>query len=239
MEPRARAEQAERQRRAPGGPGERFRGWGVMGLPFDSGHILALRRFPASSVGPGYTAVWHRDPDRTWTMFVDVPPPCACPRYFGRDVTRVVETEIVVSWTGPSSFRVVTGSAGFHWDVGVSATPVTRLMNGVARFLPEPLWRSRRFLGAMGRLAGPLLRAGTLRLHGHVPNGHRFLGSPRLAWVVTESSAVVEGEDIGEPGPLDRQAHLRDFWIPQRGLLAFGESIFDPADLTPDRPVAD
>lgn len=41
---------------------ERFSGYGVMGMPFASGHYLALRHFPASSVGAGYDAVWYRDP---------------------------------------------------------------------------------------------------------------------------------------------------------------------------------
>ena len=44
------------------GQEERFSGYGVMGLPFRSGHVLALRRFPVTSVGPGYTSVWWRDP---------------------------------------------------------------------------------------------------------------------------------------------------------------------------------
>lgn len=36
----------------PSGGDERFAGFGVMGLPFASGHVLAMRRFPASSIGP-------------------------------------------------------------------------------------------------------------------------------------------------------------------------------------------
>lgn len=40
---------------------EYVRGWGVFGLPFDSGHVLALRVFPQSSFGP-YRTLWHRDP---------------------------------------------------------------------------------------------------------------------------------------------------------------------------------
>lgn len=214
----------------PEGSEERFHGWGVMGLPFDSGHVLALRRFPASSVGPGYTAVWHRASDGRWTMYVSVAPRFACPRYFGRAVSRVVETEIVISWSGPRSFRVVTGDAGFHWDVSVVATPATRLLNAVAGAVPEGLWRSPSALGVMARLAGSLLEVGTLRLHGRVPNGHRFRGSPRRLWLVDRSSAMVGGRGIGAPGPLDRQARLGDFWIPQRGLLAFGDSVFNPPD---------
>ena len=41
---------------------DRFAGYAVIVLPFRSGHVLSLRRFPASSVGPGYTSVWRRDP---------------------------------------------------------------------------------------------------------------------------------------------------------------------------------
>jgi hypothetical protein len=36
----------------PSGGEERFTGFGVMGIPFASGHVLALRRFAASSIGP-------------------------------------------------------------------------------------------------------------------------------------------------------------------------------------------
>jgi hypothetical protein len=35
------------------GEGERFFGYAVIGLPFDSGHILALRRFPRLLHRPG------------------------------------------------------------------------------------------------------------------------------------------------------------------------------------------
>jgi hypothetical protein len=35
----------------PSGNEERFAGYGVMGVPFTSGDLLAMRRFPASSLG--------------------------------------------------------------------------------------------------------------------------------------------------------------------------------------------
>jgi hypothetical protein len=35
----------------PDGRGDRFSGYAVIGLPFSSGHVLALRCFPASSLG--------------------------------------------------------------------------------------------------------------------------------------------------------------------------------------------
>ena len=36
----------------PLGDDERFVGFGIMGLPFSNGHYLALRQFPAVTVGP-------------------------------------------------------------------------------------------------------------------------------------------------------------------------------------------
>ena len=47
----------------PGGRDECFNGYGVMGVPFASGDLLALRRFPKTSIGDMYTPVWHRRPD--------------------------------------------------------------------------------------------------------------------------------------------------------------------------------
>ncbi len=41
----------------PSGNAERFAGYGVMGIPFASGHVLAMRRFVASSLGEAYTSV--------------------------------------------------------------------------------------------------------------------------------------------------------------------------------------
>lgn len=41
----------------PSGPDERFALYGVMGLPFASGHILALRDAPAASISPAFRSV--------------------------------------------------------------------------------------------------------------------------------------------------------------------------------------
>jgi hypothetical protein len=56
-----------------------------MGLPFQSGHVLGLRRWTASSVGEGFTSIWHRNPERQWTFYESAP----CARYFGAAVERV------------------------------------------------------------------------------------------------------------------------------------------------------
>jgi hypothetical protein len=40
--------------------------YGVESCPFASGDILCSRHVLASSFGPAYTAIGHRDPDGDW-----------------------------------------------------------------------------------------------------------------------------------------------------------------------------
>ena len=67
-DPRTRIARLESTLSLPPGTQERFSGYGLMGLPLRSGHVLAMRRFGASSVGPGYASVWHRSPDGAWSF---------------------------------------------------------------------------------------------------------------------------------------------------------------------------
>lgn len=125
-EPAEWARHVEERPQLPAAGCERVSGYGVMGLTFRSGHVLGLRRWTASSVGAGFTSIWHRDPDGRWTFYESV----------------------------PSS------------------------------------------------------------------NGQPF--EANRIWFVTSSEAVVEGQEVGPIGPLAEQAHLRDFYIPQRGIFAIG-----------------
>ena len=45
--------------RAPWPGHEYVKGWGAFALPFDSGHVLALRVFPENDFAP-YRTIWHR-----------------------------------------------------------------------------------------------------------------------------------------------------------------------------------
>src|SRR5205823_3739577 len=104
MKPREIVQQIETNPALPAGSGDRFAGYAVIGLPFRSEHVLALRRFPASSVGPGYTSVWHRDPRGVWTFYSTVNPDLGCSRYFGGEIMHNVVAPIGIEWTGPAQF---------------------------------------------------------------------------------------------------------------------------------------
>src|SRR5512135_1078176 len=123
MDPRTIIQGIEQSRSVPAGEGDRFAGYAVIGLPFASGHVLSLRRFPASSVGPGYTSVWHRDPEGYWTFYSTVAPEQGCSRYFGSEVGKNVVMPIQIEWQGSAQFLVVAGRA-ISWEVTLAESRV-------------------------------------------------------------------------------------------------------------------
>jgi hypothetical protein len=213
------------------GKDERFFGFAVIGLPFDSGHILALRRFPASSIGPGYASVWHRDPEGRWTFYQDTPPELACSRYFGKEIEETVLQRIHIKWNSPRNFTVRSeGGRSIEWRVTIRPTLATRLMNTVGGLMPRMWRRSPTALSFMSIAARVGLGTGNLRLTGRLPNGQTYIASPSTVWVVDESRAVIGGIDLGRPGPLPEQGRLGEFLMPQRGIFAVTSAYLESFD---------
>jgi hypothetical protein len=216
------ARDAEDRPRLPPGDAERVSGYGVMGQTFRSGHVLGLRRWTASSVGEGFTSIWHRDPQGRWTFYESNPSRVACTRYFGDEVARSRLVSISLDWHSPYQLDIRTEDGAVDWSVVIRSTPVTQLMSAVGSTLPLAAWRSRPVLQAMGYVAGHALGVGTVKLTGMTSNGQHFDANPMRLWYVSDSHAVVEGENIGPPGRLKVQAHMADFYFPQRGIFAMG-----------------
>jgi hypothetical protein len=213
------------------GSDERSTGYGVMGLPFASGHYLALRDMAATSIGPSYRSVWHRAPNGQWTFLANAAPELSCARYFASDSAQTLHTKIEIHWDGPYSLRVRVPDL-LEWRLELASTPATLLMSALGRRLPAAAGRGESFRRMMARVAGPMLRAGRMGMAGTTPNGQRFAAAPWMIWTVSSSSATLRGVDLGSPLPLHQQAHLGDFWLPQRGLFALanvGFENFDPA----------
>ena len=228
---RTQALAAEHHARLTPGNEERFSGYGVMGLTFSTGHVLAMRRFPVTSVGPGYTSVWLRRPSGSWTIYADAAPDVSCARYFGAALEEAVQCDVGVDWTGDTSFTVTIGQdVDLAWDVELGATPLTAAMSAVMTALPNKILSNKAFLKTMGSAAGPMLSAGHLGLTGSVPNHQGFRAKPRRMWFISRSTATLDGKDLGRPQPLQVQSRLGDFWIPQRGIFVIGASSFDRFD---------
>lgn len=211
----------------PDGSGDRFSGYAVIGLPFSSGHVLALRCFEASSLG-AYTSVWHRDPKGRWTFHQNVPPEQSCPRYFGAGISENTIEPIRIEWTDQRCFCVTVDAPGeIVWEIRLAPTPTTRMMNRAASAMPASWWGKRSVRFTMETAARWMLGAGEMNLTGHTPNGHAFTAMPRLIWSIAESRAAIRGVDAGEPAPLPKQAMLGDLCIPQRGLFAMVTAVLE------------
>jgi hypothetical protein len=214
----------------PVGTDDRVSGFGIMGLPFGTGHYLTYRDFGASSFSPAYRSVWHRDPDGRWTFYATTPAEQSCSRYFSSATTvPAVQCDITMSWTDPWSL-LITIPGLLRWTIGMNSTPVTRVLSRLGRAMPEWAWACGPVLAGMGRVAGPLLRTGGIRLTGTAPNGQSFRVAPRQMWSVHRSSAVLDGVSLGAVAPLARQSRLADFRLPQRGLCVIGTARFDSFD---------
>lgn len=217
-QPQSSAEATPTLAELPDDPAEHFAGYAVLGLPFTSGHYLAFRDFPVSSVGPGYRSVWHRTPGGQWTIYANTAPEFSCARYFGAAVHHTVETDVDIQWSGPFT-ALITVPGVIDWRLELGTSAATSMLTAMAVRMPESLWRNELVLRAMGTFAGPLLNAGKMKVSGVVPNGQTFQAQPRQLWLVTDSQATILGEDAGQPGALEVQDHLADFWLPQRGLF--------------------
>ena len=218
MTPYAAVDAIERDTLIPSGPGDAFSGYGVIGLPFRSGHVLALL-LRASSLGPAYTSIWHRDPVDRWTFYSTVAPDCSCARYFGAQVHRNVVTPINLEWTTPWTLRMRIGLE-LTWQVTLHSSPMTRLFNTIAPLIPEHVWRMPAMLRGVGLGVDAAFGTGRMNLTGRTPNGHQFVMNPRQLWLIAASTAHVSGHNLGPPGPLEEQAALEDLRLPQRGLFA-------------------
>lgn len=207
-------------------------GYGALGLPFESGHVLAFRRIVAATVGPS-VSVWHRDPDGRWTFYVDVEPHHSCARFFAPVLERVAVTDIGISWTGPHTLSLTLPAHRMHWGLRIWRTPLTRALNGAMGLLPERVWESTGALRALGPVAGRLLGVGGLEMAGRLPNGQAYRMRPRSVWRVEGSVAVVAGRELGRSMALAEQPCLGGFPVPNGGLFAFGGAVHEPFD--PDR----
>jgi hypothetical protein len=212
----------------PPGDCERVSGYGVMGLPFTSGHVLGLRRWTASSVGDRFTSIWHRDPNGHWTFYESISCDIACTRYFGADVERVETGPIDLDWEAPTRLRIRTGDGTVDWTVELLATARTKLVSTLSSTVPMAAWRSETMLRAIGAVAGNFLHLGKVQLTGTTSNLQHFDANPLRIWYVSSSHATVDGEDLGPTGPLAEQAHMADFYFPQRGMFAVGRVFISP-----------
>jgi hypothetical protein len=213
--------------RVPAGHAERFSGYGVLGIAFASGNVLALRRMPASSVGPAFTTVWHRSVTGHWAFYVDGEPDLSCGRYFGAAGRVVREDDIPLRWYGPSSFAVRVPSVGLAWVVHLAPTRGARALAALRRGLPASIRRRQTVQRTMAAATNRLLGVPRVTVVGRTPSGHHFRLDSHDVWAVAASTARSNGQHLGPPVSLRNEVGLGDFAIPRWGLFTVGDAYFE------------
>jgi hypothetical protein len=212
---------------------EYVRGWGVFGLPFDSGHVLALRVFPENDFAP-YSTVWHRTPNGSWSIFADAPRlDVACPRYYGPACRVTSLTHIELKWLGPMSLQITMRSPRFDWKVEATETPLLRILNRISPSLPLWTWKADVLVHAREFMAKSLLDMGSIRMRGMMPSGHIGTLMPERMYFIESSTATLDDVSLGRPTHLNEPPVIGNVTLPCRGVLAVGQAawkILDPGE---------
>jgi hypothetical protein len=211
-------------------PGHEYvKGWGVFGLPFDSGHVLALRVFPENDFGP-YRSLWHRDPEGRWSIYLDGPRlDTGCPRYFGPACAETDLRRIEVEWIGPASVQVRMDSPSLDWRLTATETPMLAVMNVVHAAMPLSTWRSPMLIRARETMVRAM-GLGRLQMSGVTPSGHTGTLMPQRMYFVDESSATIDGTELGHPVHLKDSPTIGGVALPARGILAIGQGMWQILD---------
>ncbi len=219
------------RRGQPPWPGyEYVKGWGVFGLPFDSGHVLALRVFPENGFSP-YRTLWHRDPEGRWSIYVDgARLDTACPRYYGPACSHVGHARIDVEWSGPTSLRVTMDAPSLEWTLSVIETRTLRVLNAMSPRLPRWTWRSSPLVRARELMARRLLGLGDIGLSGAMPSGHAGILMPECMYFIDETTAILASADLGCAARVSTNPRIGEVALPARGVLAIGQGAWKILD---------
>ena len=220
----------QRRSRAAWRDHEYVRGWGVFGLPFDSGHVLALRVFPDNDFSP-YRTLWHRDPDGQWSIYVDgARLETACPRYYGPACAHTGFARIDVRWTGPASLHVTMDAPRLEWALEAYETPLLHAINAVSSRMPLWTWRYATLLRGREILAKQVLAMGDVRMSGTMPSGHFGTLMPQRMYFMDTATAILNGRDLGRPTIEKANPRIGDVTLPARGVLAIGQAMWEILD---------
>lgn len=208
---------------------EYVKGYGVFGLPWSSGHVLALRVFPENDFAP-YVTVWHRDPAGVWSIYYQAPrPDVACPRYYGSAALRNEPAQIDVAWDGPDRLSVQLDHPALSWTLSLREPFALRVLNALSRRMPLWTWKPPALLLPREWIARAL-GLGRIKLGGIMPSGHYGILMPQRMFFIDRSEAVLDGVDLGRPARMHPNPRIGDVPLPARGVLAVGQAYFTIRD---------
>jgi len=212
---------------------EHYRGYGVMVLPFSSGHLLGLRVFPENDFAP-YQSVWHRTPAGDWSIYNDGPSlETTCPRWWGPALRYTELTSIELTWTGPNELRVEMERPRLVWTMSMTAPPLLRALNALSAEQPLWTWKPAPLLWIREWIAKQFLAMGDLHFSFVTPSGQQAIIMPEQIFFIDSSEEVLEGDDLGQPVRLDLNPTIGEVPLPKRPTFMIGQAharIKDPEE---------
>lgn len=210
---------------------ECFYGWVIYAHPFDSEHVLTFRVFPENDFAP-YEAIWHRDPDGEWTIYVDGPRlDTACPRFFGAAARESRFADIEYEWTGPMELTIEMDDPELVWTVSMADSPLVEFMNATSANMPEVLARTRPMTRMMEWMGDVVFDLGEIDLAGIAPNGQNAILLPRRMFPIESASARLNGTDLGESVRHSENPTIGGLKLPAQPIFAIGKAYFTTLDL--------
>ncbi len=212
---------------------EHFRGYGVMMLPFSSGHLLGLRVFPQNVFAP-YCSVWHCTPEGEWSIYNDGPSlQTTCPRWWGPALRHAELTDIELNWAGPNELQVKMKEPRLEWTMQMAAPSLLKGANAINAAIPLRAWKFKPFVRLQEWLAKQVLDMGNLRFSFVTPSGKDAVVIPQNIYIIRSSQAIWKGSDLGDPVRLSETPHIGKVPLPKDPVFMIGQAyarIDDPEE---------
>lgn len=209
---------------------EHFRGYGVMMLPFSSGHLLGLRVFPENDFAP-YRSVWHRSPDGGWSIYNDGPSlRTTCPRWWGPALRNAELAAVDLTWTGQNELRVKMEKPRLEWTMMMGASRLLRKINAVSAALPLWTWKYTPFVRLREWMADQMLGMGKLRFSFVTPSGQPAVVMPEEIFFIRSSEAMLRGRDLGRPVRLPENPQIGGVPLPKDPVFMIGQAYAEIKD---------
>lgn len=203
---------------------EHYRGYGVMMLPYSSGHLLGLRVFPQNDFAP-YRSVWHCTPEGEWSIYNDGPSlQTTCPRWWGPALRHAELSDIELNWAGPNELQVKMKEPSLEWTMEMAAPPLLKRANAINAGIPLRAWKLRPFIRLQEWLARQVLDMGNVRFSFVTPSGKEAVVIPQKIFLIRSSRAVWRGHDLGSPARLPETPHIGEVPLPKDPVFMIGQA---------------
>lgn len=111
-----------------------------------------------------------------------------------------------------------------QWTFGMTRGPLMASVNAINAALPLASWRSSALVAAREWIVRHVLDIGPVDLSGRLPGGMPGTLMPKRISRIHDSTARLDGDDLGTPVRLKEPPHFGEFSLPSSPLFAIGEA---------------